>query len=95
MLRGVKVHIPNAFTPNGDGLNDILLPITEGIAEVQQFRIYDRWGREIYAWQPGGKGWDGTYRSMPSEPGAYVWYFKGIGVDEKLYEQKGTVVLIR
>ncbi|MFN4286148.1 MAG: gliding motility-associated C-terminal domain-containing protein [Lacibacter sp.] len=95
VLRGVKIFIPNAFTPNGDGLNDVLLPVTEGIAEIQQFRIFDRWGREVYTWQPGSRGWNGTYRSMPAEPGAYVWYFKGMGVDEKLYEQKGTVVLIR
>lgn len=95
VLRGVNVFVPNAFTPNGDGLNDRLFPVTEGIAEIQQFRIYDRWGRERYAWQPGGKGWDGTCGSMPCEPGTYAWYFKAVGVDANVYEQKGIVVLIR
>jgi gliding motility-associated-like protein len=95
VITKVEVFIPNAFTPNNDGLNDYLLPSTIGIEQIQHFRIFDRYGQLIYNWTPGGKGWDGTYKSVPQDPGVYTWQFNAIGIDGLSYFQKGIVVLIR
>ncbi|HMO33932.1 MAG TPA: gliding motility-associated C-terminal domain-containing protein [Lacibacter sp.] len=94
-IREVQVFVPDAFTPNGDGLNDLLFPTSVGMKEVHQFRVFNRWGVEMYSWSPGQAGWNGTYRSLAQEPGNYVWTFSGKGVDDKIYFRKGTVVLIR
>mgnify|MGYP002785246191 FL=1 len=87
--------MPNAFTPNNDGLNDFLFPATIGIEQIQFFSIYDRYGKQVYNWSNGKKGWDGTFKNLPQEPGVYTWHFDGIGIDGLHYYRKGIVVLIR
>ncbi|MFY7840017.1 MAG: gliding motility-associated C-terminal domain-containing protein [Lacibacter sp.] len=94
-IPGVTVYLPNAFTPNNDNLNDRFYPITDGIREVYSFKVFSRWGVELYSWKAGDPGWDGTFKAVPQVPGTYVWQFSGIGIDEKVYTRKGTIVLIR
>jgi gliding motility-associated-like protein len=95
IISKVEVFIPNAFTPNNDGLNDLLRPVTIGIDQIQTFRIFNRYGQEVFVWSPQKNGWDGLFKNIPQDPGTYIWYFKGTGVDGILYEQKGFVILVR
>ncbi len=96
VIKEVKVYVPTAFTPNNDGLNDYLKPITLGIKELQYFRIFHRGGQMVYDYNKGNeKGWDGKIGGELQPTGVYVWMFKGIGWDKQVHIQKGTLVLIR
>ncbi|MFN5135471.1 MAG: gliding motility-associated C-terminal domain-containing protein [Chitinophagaceae bacterium] len=95
VISKVEVFVPNAFTPNFDGLNDFILPVTIGVEQIQFFRIFNRVGQKVYAWQPGSQGWDGTFKSIRQEPGIYTWHFNAMGIDGQFYYRKGILVLIR
>lgn len=95
-IKEVKVFVPNAFTPNKDGLNDVFYPVTIGIKEVQIFKVFNRYGQEVYSMgADANETWDGTFKGIQQDPGNFVWYFKGVGIDDKLYFFKGSVTLIR
>jgi gliding motility-associated-like protein len=66
------VFVPNTFTPNGDGLNDLFLPVGKSIAEIQ-FRVFDRWGELLFQSNDLETGWDGTYRGELVKNDMYVW----------------------
>lgn len=92
---GPDLFVPSAFTPNGDGKNDIVRPVGVGIATLQYFRIYNRWGQLLFSTSQTGKGWDGMFNGTPQPPGTYV--FEAVGTDQlgnRVYK-KGTIVLIR
>lgn len=95
------VFIPNAFSPNGDGLNDYFKPVTAGLNSYI-FQIYDRWGQLVYEDSPESKGWDGTFRGKPIEEGVYVYRLSAIGYlkssftnDARVVERKGSLLLVR
>jgi gliding motility-associated-like protein len=89
------IELPSAFTPNGDGLNDIFKPILLGMRSLDLFRVYNRWGQLIFSTSEQNKGWDGSYRSNPQAAGTYVWIAEGVTYDNRKISKKGTVVLIR
>jgi gliding motility-associated-like protein len=95
VIKEILVFVPNAFTPNKDRVNDYFFPITSGIKELYAFKVVNRWGQEIYSMQENSEGWDGTYKNVSQEPGVYIWYLKGLGIDNKIYFRKGSVTLIR
>ncbi len=66
-------YAPNAFSPNGDGLNDIFAIESECIYKNYTLRIYDRWGMLIYETSEIDQGWDGTISGKPASIGSYVW----------------------
>jgi gliding motility-associated-like protein len=90
-----SVFVPTAFTPNGDGRNDVLKPIAAGMQRVEFFSIYNRWGQLVFSTAINGKGWDGTASGMPQGSGVFVWIVKAIDYTGTPYFQKGTVTLIR
>ncbi|MFL9482357.1 PKD domain-containing protein [Chitinophagaceae bacterium LWZ2-11] len=90
-----EIFVPTGFTPNGDGKNDILKPITVGIANLNYFSVYNRLGQLIYSTTEIGKGWDGTFGGNPQPSGTYVFMAQGIDYSGKAVFRKGTVVLIR
>ena len=92
---GPTYYIPNAFTPNGDGINDYFRAIPPGIAKTNYFKIFNRWGQLVFETHDYLKGWDGTYIGKPQPNGAYVWIIQGIDKFGKIIEMKGTVMLIR
>lgn len=94
-IKEVKVYVPTAFTPNNDGLNDQFKPVMYGIKELRFFRVYSRWGQLVYNMQPNHPGWDGKLGSLEQPPGVFVWMMQGVGLDNKIYTQKGTTMLIR
>lgn len=89
------IFVPNAFTPNNDGLNDILKAIPIGIKEFKYFVVYNRWGQKIFFTSDAGKGWDGTFQSKLQPSDIYEWESAGIDYSGKAVQQRGTVMLIR
>lgn len=89
------VVIPNAFTPNGDGLNDLLHISTFVNVDLNSFCIFNRWGQKIYETSDILAGWDGKYNNSDQEIGAYMYIF--VGTDEENNEiiNKGTITLLR
>lgn len=89
------LFVPNAFTPNGDGNNDIFKPIPIGMKSVDVFRVYNRWGQLLYSGTGNGSGWDGTFAGKAQETATYVWYAEGVDYLNNKIKRKGSVILIR
>lgn len=92
---GPDIFVPSAFTPNNDGHNDLFKAIPVGIARFEYFRIYSRWGQEVFFTTDSNEGWDGYFNGKLSPVGAYVWMAKGIDYLGNTITRKGTVTLIR
>ena len=92
---GPEIFVPSAFTPNKDGKNDILKPITVGISILKYFRVFNRWGQLVFTTSELGKGWDGNLGNIPQASGTYVFETEGVDYQSKTVFRKGTSVLIR
>lgn len=90
-----SVFVPNAFTPNGDGRNDVLRPIAAGMQRIQFFQVFNRWGQMVFSTNVNEDGWDGTIAGKHQGQGTYVWVVKAIDYTGAQYTQRGTVLLIR
>lgn len=89
------LFIPNAFTPNGDGANDVFYVYGQGV-KITEFRIFNRWGNEVFYSDNMTKGWDGTYKGKPQPLGVYAYYLKADGECEPSHDfKKGLIVLVR
>jgi gliding motility-associated-like protein len=91
---GEDFFVPNAFSPNGDGNNDVLVICGSGLAKAN-LTIFNRWGEKVFDSQNQWLGWDGTYKGEKQNPGVYTYYVEGIYLNGKTREKKGTVTLIR
>ena len=89
------LYVPNAFTPNGDGINDVFRPIPIGMKQINYFKVFNRWGQLMYSTTDQFAGWDGNYKGRPQDPAVYVWIVQGLDFDNNTITQKGTMVLIR
>jgi gliding motility-associated-like protein len=89
------IFVPSAFTPNGDGHNDLFRAVPVGIKSFGHLTVYDRWGRLVFKGNGPDQGWDGTLGGVPQEAGAYVWTASGIDLAGHPVLRRGTVVLIR
>jgi gliding motility-associated-like protein len=95
-LMTCRIDIPTAFTPNGDGLNDLFGPLNAVKAANYVFRIYNRWGQQLFESRSWLNMWDGTFNSIEQAPDTYVWRLSYTDRDtKKTVERKGTFVLIR
>ncbi len=95
VYKGPTYYIPNAFSPNADGINDIFRPIPVGITATDYFIVYNRYGELVFKTNKWLQGWDGTYRGKKADAGTYVWIIKGTDRNGKIIEMKGAVNLIR
>lgn len=88
-------YIPNAFTPNGDGRNDVfgIMPISN--YKLVRFTVYSRWGSVLFTTTTPGATWDGNYNSQPQPAGAYVYYVEMKLPNGEKYSRTGQVMLIR
>ena len=91
------IFVPNAFTPNGDGHNDLLRPINLNNEPVTQFRfaIFNRWGQRIFESRDPSSGWDGRMSGTEQPTGVYVWQLEYQFPQGPLVNHSGTVVLMR
>lgn len=90
-----NIYVPSAFTPNGDGLNDIFRPLGTAIERLDYFRIYNRYGELIFETNNLSKGWDGTYKGKDQKTDNYIWTLKAVDRKKITREMKGNVILIR
>lgn len=88
------VYIPNAFSPNADGHNDVLF-VRSVILNEFYFVVYNHWGQKVFETTDLRTGWDGNFKGKESPNGVYDYYFKGICVEGELLEKRGNVMLIR
>jgi gliding motility-associated-like protein len=95
VIKGVDIYVPNAFTPNGDGRNEVLRPTLMGVKELQFFKVYNRWGQLLFETKTKWDGWNGTLNGKPQPTGVVVWEVQALGVDGKTYTERGTSVLVR
>lgn len=95
VFKGSAIYVPTGFTPDGNGLNDQLIPYYIGIRELQGFSVYNRWGRLVFTTRDRYKGWDGTVNGARQPSGSYVWIVNAIDFIGKKYQLKGTTVLLR
>jgi gliding motility-associated-like protein len=90
-----RFYIPNAFTPNGDGRNDIFLPKYQCLISSYELRIFNRLGQLIYLSKNSSGGWDGTYDGRQQPPDTYVWELRYTDkITGKETQKNGTVILI-
>jgi len=88
------LDIPNAFSPNGDGNNDVLYPVGSGFTRVQ-LMIYNRNGERVFYTQEISAGWDGNYNGIPQPNEVYYYYLTGDCLGGVVVKKKGDVTLIR
>lgn len=90
--------MPNAFAPDGDGINDYIYPHSNKEFTIEQFVIFNRWGNQVYEWKPGDtRGWDGKHKGVPVDQGVFVYYLK---VSYNAYkgrvgQRSGNITLLR
>ncbi|RAJ73908.1 gliding motility-associated-like protein [Chitinophaga dinghuensis] len=92
---GPEMYIPSAFSPNGDGVNDRFRFIPVGMISYKYFRIYNRWGQELYASTDFHTGWDGTIQGKPAPVDTYIWILDATDLNGNQIQRKGTVTLVR
>lgn len=88
------IYVPNAFTPNGDGKNDVLY-VRSAVTEALIFRIYNRWGELVFETSDSAKGWDGKFKGKLLDPDTYDYYLEVTCAGEKQQIIKGNTTLIR
>jgi len=91
----IPVIIPSAFSPNGDGRNDVFRVGNTSFHRLQEFRIFNRWGQEIFSTTDSKKGWDGTFKGVPQETGVYNYIIRVSYPDGRVEMYKGDVTLVR
>jgi len=94
-----EIYMPNAFSPNGDGLNDIFKAVYKhDYISKYYLSIYNRWGQIIFECNDIDCGWDGTYKGKPSPNGAYIYQVVYEGINQQSSTPKtinGMVVLVK
>ena len=96
------LYIPNIFSPNGDGNNDVFWVRGEGIAEIKNFIVYNRWGEEVHnckcndiSHRSNCCGWNGTYHGEDAPVGVYVYYVEAVLLNGETVVKRGNVTLLR
>lgn len=91
-----SMFFPTAFTPNGDGLNDVFRPRYRCILGQYRLSIYNRWGEFIFFTSDPGVAWNGKHKNIPADIGTYVWIVEyEDALNARSYKKQGTVTLIR
>ena len=96
-----SLFVPNAFTPNGDGQDDVFYPRSgDAVKTIRSFRVYDRWGelifeRENISPNDAANSWDGTYKNQKPLPDVYVWVVDATCENGIMVSKKGSVTIIR
>ncbi|MEM6378079.1 MAG: gliding motility-associated C-terminal domain-containing protein [Bacteroidota bacterium] len=89
-----QFYTPNAFSPNRDGVNDIILPVTDCELSVFDFRVYDRWGQMIFRSQDRNTGWNGRFRNQLMTRATYIYQLiYQFSYQENNQVQKGSFIL--
>lgn len=95
IYKGPDIYVPTAFTPNGDGRNDILKPIAVGISLFEYFVVYNRYGEVVFKSSNPNAGWDGRVKGADQNTGNFIWMVSGTDFRGNKIFRKGSVLLIR
>ncbi|MFT7589117.1 MAG: gliding motility-associated-like protein [Limisphaerales bacterium] len=87
--------VPNAFTPNLDGLNDVFQPILHSPVAELEFMVFNRWGKMVYSSDDPALGWDGSFKGKAAEMGSYIWSMRCVNTRGDISSSQGTVTLLR
>ena len=90
-----KVEVPNAFTPNGDGINDEFRIKITGFFRLNNLRIFNRYGQMIFETRDLSREWKGYFNSNPVPVGTYYWTLEGIDIHGSILRKSGSVTVIR
>ena len=97
-----RVYIPNAFSPDGDGQNEVFMifAATDHVQTIRAFQVFNRWGEEVHAafnFQPNDPiyGWNGEFRGQPLDPAVFVYYAEVELIDGRVELFKGDVILVK
>jgi len=88
------VFVPNAFSPNGDGVNDVLL-VHGNCIKSMKFSIFDRWGERVFECEDPKTGWDGKKNGLPMNSGVFVYYLRADMIDKTTVKKQGNITLFR
>ena len=93
----VRLTVPNGFTPNGDGLNDIFLPVVSNADQIKfyRFEVYNRWGQLVFESTKPGEGWDGKFNGKQAQFGVYSWSVRFEVPENDPVSASGHVTLIK
>jgi gliding motility-associated-like protein len=86
--------VPTAFSPNGDGQNDVLFVRGYNFIEFE-LMIFNRWGELVFTTRDAARGWDGTFQGEPQPVDAYQYLLRGKCIDGQITTSKGTITLLR
>lgn len=89
------IFIPNAFSPNNDGKNDIFRIVSQPNQDIHQFRVVNRWGQTVFQTVSMYIGWDGSFNGKAQDPGTYFYYVKYTCSDGTIKEKSGDFMLVR
>ncbi len=92
---GPDLYVASVFTPDNNGVNDVLHVKAIGIDKFRYFRLYNRWGQVVFETHDRNSGWNGKIKGSNAPSGTYVWIAEGIDYLGRLLNKKGMVVLIR
>ncbi|WP_118974592.1 choice-of-anchor L domain-containing protein [Taibaiella koreensis] len=92
---GDDLFVPNAFSPNGDGLNDVFELKLDHDSKILQIDIFNRWGQRVFQQYSFNRPWDGNFNGQPLQPGSYFYSITVSCRDGRTVYKKGDVVLIR
>jgi len=89
-----NIYVPNAFSPNGDGKNDVLYVRANNLIKMD-FVVFDRWGQKMFETTDITRGWDGTYKGKKMDAAVFGYYLKATCAGGEQFEKKGNVTLLR
>jgi gliding motility-associated-like protein len=95
VMEGPAIYVPTGFTPNGDGKNDLLRPVYVGITQLEKFKVYNRWGQEVFSTKSMYDGWDGSIDGKIQGSGSYIWFVQAKNYLGQPVFLKGLETLIR
>ena len=90
----LKVFIPDIFSPNGDGINDIFFIRGKGVKSIH-LMVYNRWGEKIFETTDINTGWDGTFRGIQLQQSVFVYYLDAFLQTDQRVIKKGDITLVR
>jgi gliding motility-associated-like protein len=95
VISGVlEVSIPNSFTPNGDGFNDVFKPVIKGLEEINLV-IFNRYGNQVASWKQETVNWDGSHNGASSPDGVYYYVLMGKDYAGAEVERTGSITILR
>ncbi|MEL7248228.1 MAG: choice-of-anchor L domain-containing protein [Bacteroidota bacterium] len=95
LIQRLDYRVPDIFSPNNDGVNDVFRPFFLGEMDVVEVRVYNRWGQLVFeSNDPSNPGWDGTYNGKAAPSDAYLWEIS-VGLSGDIKHETGHVTLVR